>query len=72
MIEDVKTGRITGLAFSKLARLAKNTKELLEISEIFRENGAGLISLQQSIDTSTPSGRPSSAVIAALGKGRNR
>src|SRR5258707_332163 len=28
MLEDVRTGRITGLIFSKLARLARNTKEL--------------------------------------------
>ena len=36
MLEDVKAGRITGLLFSKLARLARNTKELLEFAEIFR------------------------------------
>src|SRR5580692_8382474 len=29
MLKDVRGGRITGLIFSKLARLARNTKELL-------------------------------------------
>ena len=36
MLEDIRTGRISGLVFSKLARLARNTKELLEFAEIFR------------------------------------
>ena len=38
MLVDVKSGHITGLIFSKLARLARNTKELLELSDIFREH----------------------------------
>jgi site-specific DNA recombinase len=29
MLRDIKSGRITGLIFSKLARLARNTKEAL-------------------------------------------
>src|SRR5258707_1143367 len=29
MLRDIKSGHITGLIFSKLARLARNTKELL-------------------------------------------
>src|SRR5204863_9063671 len=33
MLEHIKAGHITGLIFSKLARLARNTKELLEFSE---------------------------------------
>jgi site-specific DNA recombinase len=57
MLHDIQTGRITGLIFSKLARLARNTKELLEIAEIFQSYDADLISLQESIDTSTPAGR---------------
>lgn len=52
MLEDIHKGKISGIIFSKLARLARNTKELLEFADIFREEGADLISLQEAIDTS--------------------
>jgi len=57
MLYDIKKGVITGLVFSKIARLARNTKELIEISEIFGQYNADLISMDMSIDTSTPTGR---------------
>lgn len=66
MMQDVATGKIKALIFSKLARLARNVKELLEISEHFQKHNANLVSLDESIDTATPAGRLLFTVIGAL------
>src|ERR1035437_10118878 len=57
MIKDVERGHITGLVFSKIARLSRNRRELEDFSDFFNKHRADLISLSEAIDTSTAGGR---------------
>ena len=66
MLEDVRRGNISALIFSKLARLTRNARELMDFSDYFRQHNADLISLQENIDTGTPSGRLFYNMVAVM------
>lgn len=68
MLNDIKQGHITGLIFSKIARFARNTRELLDFADFFKQYNADLISLEESFDTSTPAGRLFFTFISAIGE----
>jgi site-specific DNA recombinase len=41
MLADIRSGAINALVFSKLARLARNTRELLEFAEVAHSDEVG-------------------------------
>lgn len=49
-----------------ISRLARSTRDLLTIVETLREKSVELVSLKESIDTTTPAGRFMLSVFAAL------
>ena len=66
MLFDIERGHIDGLIFSSLPRLARNLRELIDFVDFFREKGASMFSLQESIDASTHIGRFFYALLSAL------
>lgn len=66
MLTDIRSGHITGLVFSKIARLARNTKELLDFADAFRDANADMVSLHEAIDTGSPAGRLFFTITAAM------
>lgn len=66
MLADVRAGRISTLIVSKFARLVRNTRELLEFVDIFTENKAEIISLDEPINITTSSGRLLLSVMGSL------
>jgi len=50
----------------RLDRLARSTRELLEIAQGLEERGIDLVVLDQAIDTATPAGKLMFSVLAAI------
>lgn len=49
-----------------LSRLARNTKDLLELIEFFKSKNVNLVSNKENIDTNTPTGQLMITMIAAI------
>ena len=50
----------------EFSRLARSTKDLLEIAEILKEKGVSLVSNKENIDSSTATGKLMLTMIAAI------
>ena len=51
---------------SEFSRLARSTRDMLQIVQELTDKGVGLISLKESVDTGTPQGRFMLTIFAAL------
>lgn len=61
----VRKSRAVLVVYS-FSRLARSTKEMLEISESIRKAGGGLASLHENIDTTTPMGQCMFTIVVAF------
>ncbi|MCL2224106.1 MAG: recombinase family protein [Defluviitaleaceae bacterium] len=57
LIADVTSGKVKNVLVYKIDRLTRSTKNLIELVEIFNVNRCAFNSLQESIDTSSATGR---------------
>lgn len=64
MLDYVREGDI--VVVSDFSRLARSTRDMLQIVQELTEKGVGLISLKENVDTETPQGRFMLTVFAAL------
>ena len=57
LIKDIKEKRINNVLVYKIDRLTRSTKDLIDLIELFKLYNCDFNSLNESIDTSTPTGR---------------
>ncbi len=54
------------VVIESLSRLGRSTKDLIELVEMFEKRGVQLVSLKESIDTSTSTGKLLFTILSAL------
>ena len=57
MIKDIKDGKVNNVLVFKIDRLTRSTKDLIDLIDIFNKNNCDFNSLNESIDTTTATGR---------------
>jgi len=66
LIEGVKNGEISKVMVTKLDRMSRRLLDLLTLIEMFQEYDVPFISISESFDTNTPSGRLTLQVLGAV------
>lgn len=66
LLKEIKKNNISKVIVTKLDRLSRNLYNLLELINIFKEHNVSFISISESFDTNTPSGRLTLQVLGAV------
>ena len=64
LLDQIREGDI--IVIESLSRLGRSTKDLLSLLDTFKEKGANLVSLKESIDLNTPTGQLLITVLSAI------
>ena len=64
MLDFMREGDV--IVVESFSRLARSTRDLLEIADIMRKKGVEFISQKETIDTSTPAGRMLLTILASI------
>lgn len=65
-VEGIESGRYRGLVVAYLSRASRSVRHLLEMWERIEAAGGEVVAVAESIDTSTPTGRLTRTVLAAI------
>jgi site-specific DNA recombinase len=66
LINDVKKGIISKVMVTKLDRMSRKLLDLLQLIDLFGDHEVSFISISESFDTTTPSGRLTLQVLGAV------
>ncbi|HDR7854653.1 recombinase family protein [Bacillus paranthracis] len=66
LIEDVKAKEIKRILVTKLDRMSRKLLDLLTLIDLFQEHDVSFVSISESFDTNTPSGRLTLQVLGAV------
>jgi site-specific DNA recombinase len=66
LIKQVKNGLISKVMVTKLDRMSRKLLDLLNLIDLFQEHQVSFISISESFDTNTPSGRLTLQVLGAV------
>lgn len=67
MIKDIKNSEIDAVVFYKLDRLSRKQRDTLTlIEDVFLKNGVDVVSLNETLDTTTPWGRAMIGVLSSF------
>jgi site-specific DNA recombinase len=66
LLEAVQRGELTKIVVWKFSRLSRRLKEFIEICDRVEAAGAGVVSVTEQVDTSTPAGRLIRNILASF------
>ncbi|MGM0807377.1 MAG: recombinase family protein [Bacillota bacterium] len=66
LIEEVRENQLSRVIVTKLDRLSRKLSDLLQLIELFQSHKVSFISISESFDTNTPSGRLTLQVLGAV------